>query len=250
MSKTIFHLGGNPIALTTLTGGEGCCDVLDILTDKSRRECFNLFGLDPKSMKRSFLSLMELIEHEVTIIGRLLDSLSFSPDCMVERTKNLLTLQGLCERLVVEVLNSNLSCLEQPSFRLDGVEFKVSDISTLFLEGNVALRISLFGSEMNCKASDIDGVLSAIGSARTVPGAYADNLNVLATVYTQARNQLVAAGIESYTPSSSYDTRNQDPTGKSGLITSGKKGEVWHCIVSALPTVLKGAADIMFGMLF
>ena len=245
MSKMIFHFEGNPTLLSTRKGVEGCCDVLALLSDESSRLCFNLFGFNPKSMKRSFLSVMESIEQEVNYIGRLIDSVRFTPECLAERTKNLLTLQQLCEELVIEVLNSSLR-----SFSLDGEEFKMDDIAVLFYESSTALRVALFGSEMNCKASDIKGVLSAIGSARTVPGAYADNLNVLATVYTQARNQLVAAGIESYTPSSSYDTRNQDPTGKSGLITSGKKGEVWHCIVSALPTVLKGAADIMFGMLF
>ena len=250
MCESIFHFEGNPTQLSTRKGVEGCCDVLALLSDESSRLCFNLFGFDPKSMKRSFLSVMESIEHEVNYIGRLIDSVRFTPECLVERTKNLLTLQGLCEGLVIEVLNSSLSNLEQPSFCLDGVEFKVNDVSTLFQKGNAALRISLFGSEMNCKASDIKGVLSAIESARIEPGVNADNLNVLATVYSQALYQLVAAGIESYTPSSSNDNGNQDSTGKSGLIASGKMGEVWHCIVSALPAVLKGAADIMFGMLF
>ncbi len=250
MCTKIFHFEGNPTQFSTRQGVEGCCDVLAFLSDESSRLCFNLFGLDPKSMKRSFLSVMESIEQEVNYIGRLIDSVRFTPECLAERTKNLLTLQGLCERLVIEVLNSSLSNLEQPSFSLDGVEFKVNDLSTLFQEGKVALRIALFGSEINCKASDINGVLSAIGSARIVSGVNADNLNVLATVYTQARNQLVAAGIESHTPSSSHDTGNQDSTGKSGLMTSGKMGEVWHCVVSALPAILKGAADIMLGMLF
>lgn len=245
MCTKIFYFEGNPTQFSTRQGAEGCCDVLALLSDESSRLCFNLFGFDPKSMKRSFLSVMDIIEQEVAIIGRLLDSLKFSPYCMIERTKNLLMLQQLCEGLIIEVLNSSLRSLS-----LDGEEFKMDDITMLFHESNTALRISLFGSEMNCKVSDIKGVLSAIESARIIPGANADNLNVLALVYTQARNQLVAAGIESITPSSSYDTGNQDLTEKSGLINSGKMGEVWHCVVSALPAVLKGAADIMFGMLF
>lgn len=113
MSKTIFHFEGIPTHLSTRKGVEGCCDVLTLLSDESSRLCFNLFGFDPKSMKRSFLSVMESIEQEVAIIGRLLDSLKLSPDCMIERTINLLTLQELCERLVIEVLNYSLNSLDQ-----------------------------------------------------------------------------------------------------------------------------------------
>ena len=245
MCESIFHFEGNPTQFSTRKGVEGCCDVLTFLSDESSRLCFNLFGFDPKSMKRSFFSVMDLIEQEVNYIGRLIDSVRFTPECLAERTKNLLTLQQLCEGLVIEVLNSSLR-----SFSLDGGEFKMDDITMLFHESNTTLRVALFGSEMNSKTSDIKGVLYAIDSARNVPGVNADNLNVLATVYTQARNQLVAAGIESYTPSLSHDTGNQDSTGKSALITSGKRDEAWHGIVSAFPAILKGAADIMFGMLF
>lgn len=130
------------------------------------------------------------------------------------------------------------------------MEFKVDDVSTLFQSGNAVLRIALFGSEMNYKASDINGVLSAIESARIVLGANADNLNVLAIVYTHARNQLVTAGIEGYTHSSNLENGENVPSEKNGLFSSGKMSELWHCIVSALPAILKGAADIMFGMLF
>lgn len=245
MCTSIFYFEGNPTHLSTRKGVDGCCDVLALLSDESSRLCFNLFGFDSKSMKRSFLSVMESIEQEVNYIGRLIDSVRFTPECLAERTKNLLTLQQLCEGLVIEVLNSSLR-----SFSLDGGEFKMDDITMLFHDSNTALRVALFGSEMNCKVSDINGVLSAIESARSVPGTNADNLNVLATVYTHARNQLVSAGIESYTSSSGIRNGDNVPTGKNGIFTSGKSGEVWHSIVSALPAILKGAADIMFGMLF
>lgn len=245
MCESIFHFEGNPTRFSTRKGVEGCYDVLTLLSDESSRLYFNLFGFDPKSVKRSFLSVMDLIEQEVNYIGRLIDSVRFTPECLAERTENLLTLQQLCEELVIEVLNSSLR-----SFSLDGEEFKMGDITMLFHESNTALRVALFGSEMNCKASDIKGVLSAIESARIISGANSDNLNVLAIVYTQARNQLVAAGIESYTHSSNLGNGEGAPSEKNCLFTSGKMGELWHCIVSALPAVLKGAADIIFGMLF
>lgn len=207
MCESIFHFEGNPTHFSIREGVEGCCDVLALLSDESSRVCFNLFGFDPKSMKRSFLSVMDLIEQEVAIIGRLLDSLRFSPECMIERTKNLLTLQGLCERLVIGLLNSLLNNVEHPSFCLDGAKFMVDDVTTLFHENSAALRVALFGTEMNCNASDIYGVLSAIDSARILPGVNTNNLNVLATVYTQGQNQLVAAGIESYIHSSNLENR-------------------------------------------
>ena len=249
MCTSIFHFEGIPTHFSIREGVEGCYDVLSLLSDRSSRKCFNLFGLDPKSMKPSFLSVMESIEQEVNYIGRLIDSIRFTPDCLAERTKNLLTLQQLCEELVIEVLNTALSSIKHPSFHLDGKEFKVNDITTLFQSCNSALPITLFGTEMNCKASDINGILSAIDSARIVRVTNVDNLNVLESVYTHAKYQLVSAGIESYTPSSGCKGGGQELTEKAGFTTSGKIEEALHYVVSALPAILKGAADFLLNCL-
>lgn len=247
MCTSIYHFEGNPTHLSTRQSVEGCCDVLTFLSDRSSRQCFNLFGLDPKSMKLSFLSVMESIEQEVKYIGRLIDSLRFTPECLAERTKNLLTLQQLCEDLVIEVLNSIISDLEQPSFYLDGKPVMFDDVTTLFQESNAAQRFFLFGAELKCKASDILGVLSAIEEARVSTGANR-NLDVLETVYNRAKNQLAGA---------SMGDDDSIP-----IITSGNgtnnvingEGNTWSnackMIVQAAPAVLKSAVDIMFGLFF
>ena len=190
MSTSIFYFEGEPTLLNTRNGVEGCRDVLSFLSDKSNRQCFNLFGLDPESMKLSFLSVMDYIQQEVNYISRLINSLRFTPDCLAERTKNLLTLQQLCEDLVIEQLNSIFSKLEQPSFYLNGELVKFEDVATLYNETNPAQRVLLFGTKMNCKASNILGVLAAIKLARIAPTAKNRNLDFLETIYTEAKNQL------------------------------------------------------------
>ena len=247
MCTSIYHFEGIPTHFSIREGVEGCCDILSLLSDRSSRQCFNLFGLDPKTMKLSFLSVMESIEQEVKYIGRLIDSLRFTPECLAERTKNLLTLQQLCEELVIEVLNSILSKLEQPSFRLDGKPVMFDDVTTLFQESYAAQRFFLFGAELNCKAYDIHGVLSAIEKARVSSGANT-NLDVLETVYTRAKNQLAGSnmGVDDSAPTIS--------SGKGTNKVINGDGNAWSnackMIIQAAPAVLKSAVDIMFGLFF
>ena len=143
-------------------------------------------------MRPSFLSVMDSIEQEINYIGRLIGSLRHTPECLVERTKNLLTLQQLCERLVIEVLNSYLSKAEQPLFCLDGKPVMFDDVVTLFRESNAAQRFFLFDAELNCKAHDILGVLASIEEARVSSGTNR-NLDVLEAVYIQAKKQLTGS---------------------------------------------------------
>ena len=240
MCTSIYHFEGIPTHFSIREGVEGCYDVLSLLSDRSSRKCFNLFGLDPKSMKPSFLSVMESIEQEVNHIGRLIDSFRFTPDCLAERTKNLLTLQQLCEELVIEVLNSILRNLEQPSFYLNGKPVMFDDITTLFQESNAAQRFFLFGAELNCKASDILGVLSAIEEARVSSGTSNKNLDVLETIYAQAKNQLAGSTME---------TGVEKTKGILGIKVPENMGKVVQVIVGAIPSILKGAADLLLGFL-
>ena len=237
MCTSIYHFEGIPTHFSIREGVEGCYDVLSLLSDRSSRKCFNLFGLDPKSMKPSFLSVMESIEQEVNYIGRLIDSLRFTPDCLAERTKNLLTLQQLCEELVIEVLNSILRNLEQPSFYLNGKPVMFDDITTLFQESNATRRFYLFGAELNCKASDILGVLSAIEEARVSSGTNR-NLDILDDIYTQAKNQL--------TGSSMGGNGGNKPTKVLGITIPENLEKFVQVIVGAAPSILKGMADFMF----
>jgi hypothetical protein len=237
MCTSIYHFEGIPTHFSIREGVEGCYDVLSLLSDRSSRKCFNLFGLDPKSMKPSFLSVMESIEQEVNHIGRLIDSFRFTPDCLAERTKNLLTLQQLCEELVIEVLNSILRNLEQPSFYLNGKPVMFDDITTLFQESNAAQRFFLFGAELNCKASDILGVLSAIEEARVSSGTNR-NLDILDDIYTQAKNQL--------TGSSMVGNGGNKPTKVLGITIPENLEKFVQVIVGAAPSILKGMADFMF----
>ena len=236
MSNMICHFEGVPSHLCTRRGVEGCCDVLAFLSDESSRLGFNLFGFDPKSMKRSFLSVMESIEQEVNHIGRLIDSFRFTPDCLAERTKNLLTLQQLCEELVIGVLNSILRNLEQPSFYLNGKPVMFDDITTLFQESNATQRFYLFGAELNSKASDILGVLSAIEVVRVSSGTNR-NLDTLDDIYTQAKNQL--------TGSSMGGNGGNKPTKVLGITIPENLEKFVQVIVGAAPSILKGVADFM-----
>ena len=237
MCTSIYHFEGIPTHFSIREGVEGCYDVLSLLSDRTSRKCFNLFGLDPKSLKPGFLSVMESIEQEVNYIGRLIDSLRFTPDCLAERTKNLLTLQQLCEELVIEVLNSILRNLEQPSFYLNGKPVMFDDITTLFQESNAAQRFFLFGAELNCKASDILGVLSAIEEARVSSGTNR-NLDILDDIYTQAKNQL--------TGSSMGGNGGNKPTKVLGITIPENLEKFVQVIVGAAPSILKGMADFMF----
>jgi len=239
MCTSIYHFEGIPTHFSIREGVEGCYDVQSLLSDRSSRKCFNLFGLDPKSMKRSFLSVMESIEQEVNHIGRLIDSFRFTPDCLAERTKNLLTLQQLCEELVIGVLNSIIRNLKQPSFYLNGKPVMCDDITTLFQESNATKRFYLFGAELNCKASDILGILSAIKDARVSSGAN-QNLDVLEAVYTQAKNQLTGSSISS--------NGGNKPTKVLGISIPENLDKLVQVIVGAAPSILKGAADFMFGL--
>ena len=239
MCTSIYHFEGIPTHFSIREGVEGCYDVLSLLSDRSSRKCFNLFGLDPKSMKPSFLSVMESIEQEVNHIGRLIDSIRFTPDCLAERTKNLLTLQQLCEELVIEVLNSILRNPEQPSFYLNGKPVMCDDITTLFQESNATQCFYLFGAELNCKASDILGILSAIKEARVSSGAN-QNLDVLEAVYAQAKNQL--------TGSSMCGNGGNKPTKVLGITVPENMDKLVQVIVGAAPSILKGAADFMVGL--
>lgn len=236
MCTSIYHFEGVPTHFSIREGVEGCYDVLSLLSDRSSRKCFNLFGLDPKSMKPGFLSVMESIEREVNHIGRLIDSFRFTPDCLAERTKNLLTLQQLCEELVIEVLNSILSNLEQPSFYLNGKPVMLDDITTLFQESNATQRFYLFGAELNCKVSDILGVLSAIEEARVSSGTNR-NLVVLEGIYTQAKDQLT--GFTTGTGG------NKTPK-VLGIKVPESLEKFVQLIVGAAPSILKGVADFMF----
>ena len=236
MCTSIYHFEGIPTHFSIREGVEGCYDVLSLLSDRSSRKCFNLFGLDPKSMKPSFLSVMESIEQEVNHIGRLIDSFRFTPDCLAERTKNLLTLQQLCEELVIDVLNSILRNLEQPSFYLNGKPVMFDDITTLFQESNAPQRFYLFGAELHCKASDILGVLSAIEVARISSGTNR-NLDTLDDIYTQAKNQL--------TGSSMGGNGGNKPTKVLGITIPENLEKFVQVIVSAAPSILKGVADFM-----
>lgn len=238
MCTSIYHFEGVPTHFSIREGVEGCYDVLSLLSDRSSRKCFNLFGLDPKSMKPGFLSVMESIEQEVDHIGRLIDSFRFTPDCLAERTKNLLTLQELCEGLVIEVLNSILSNLEQPSFYLDGKHVVFDDVATLFHESNAAQRFFLFGAELNCKASDILGVLSAIEDARVSSGANR-NLDVLEAIYAQAKNQLGGP---------TMGNGGNKSTKVLGITVPENLDKLVQVIVGAAPSILKGAADFMLGL--
>ena len=237
MCTSIYHFEGIPTHFSIREGVEGCYDVLSLLSDRTSRKCFNLFGLDPKSLKPGFLSVMESIEQEVNYIGRLIDSLRFTPDCLAERTKYLLTLQQLCEELVIEVLNSILRNLEQPSFYLNGKPVMFDDITTLFQESNAAQRFFLFGAELNCKASDILGVLSAIEEARVSSGTNR-NLDILDDIYTQAKNQL--------TGSSMGGNGGNKPTKVLGITIPENLEKFVQVIVGAAPSILKGMADFMF----
>lgn len=237
MCTSIYHFEGIPTHFSIREGVEGCYDVLSLLSDRTSRKCFNLFGLDPKSLKPGFLSVMESIEQEVNYIGRLIDSLRFTPDCLAERTKNLLTLQQLCEELVIEVLNSILRNLEQPSFYLNGKPVMFDDITTLFQESNATRRFYLFGAELNCKASDILGVLSAIEEARVSSGTNR-NLDILDDIYTQAKNQL--------TGSSMGGNGGNKPTKVLGITIPENLEKFVQVIVGAAPSILKGMADFMF----
>ena len=236
MCTSIYHFEGIPTHFSIREGVEGCYDVLSLLSDRSSRKCFNLFGLDPKSMKPSFLYVMESIEQEVNYIGRLIASLRFTPHCLAERTKNLLTLQQLCEKLVIDVLNSILRNLEQPSFYLNGKSVMFDDITTLFQESNAPQRFYLFGAELNCKASDILGVLSAIEEARVSSGAIR-NLDTLDDIYTQAKNQL--------TGSSMGGNGGNKPTKVLGITIPENLEKFVQVIVGAAPSILKGVADFM-----
>lgn len=238
MCTSIYHFEGIPTHFSIREGVEGCYDVLSLLSDRSSRKCFNLFGLDPKSMKRSFLSVMESIEQEVNHIGRLIDSFRYTPDCLAERTKNLLTLQQLCEKLIIEVLNSILRNLEQPSFYLNGKPVMFDDITTLFQESNATQRFYLFGAEMNCKASDILGVLSAIEETRVSSGTSNKNLDVLEAIYAQAKNQL--------TGSSMGGNGGNKTTNVVGIKVPESLEKFVQVIVGAAPSILKGVADFMF----
>ena len=240
MCTSIYHFEGIPTHFSIRQGVEGCYDVLSLLSDRSSRKCFNLFGLDPKSMKPGFLSVMESIEQEVDHIGRLIDSFRFTPDCLAERTKNLLTLQQLCEELVIDVLNSILRNPEQPSFYLNGKPVMFNDIATLFQESNSTQRFYLFGAEMNCKASDILGVLSAIEEARVASSTSNKNLDVLEAIYAQAKNQL--------TGSSMGANGGNKPTKVLGITIPENLDKLVQVIVGAAPSILKGAADFMFGL--
>ena len=237
MCTSIYHFEGIPTHFSIREGVEGCYDVLSLLSDRTSRKCFNLFGLDPKSLKPGFLSVMESIEQEVNYIGRLIDSLRFTPDCLAERTKNLLTLQQLCEELVIEVLNSILRNLEQPSFYLNGKPVMFDDITTLFQESNATRRFYLFGAELNCKASDILGVLSAIEEARVSSGTNR-NLDILDDIYTQAKNQL--------TGSSMGGNGGNKPTKVLGITIPENLEKFVQVMVGAAPSILKGMADFMF----
>ena len=239
MCTSIYHFEGIPTHFSIREGVEGCYDVLSLLSDRSSRKCFNLFGLDPKSMKPGFLSVMESIEQEVNYIGRLIDSIRFTPDCLAERTKNLLTLQQLCEELVIDVLNSILRNPEQPSFYLNGKPVMFDDITTLFQESNAPQRFYLFGAELNCKAYDILGVLSAIEVARVSSGANR-NMDVLEAIYTQAKNQL--------TGSSMGGNGGNKPTKVLGITIPENLDKLVQVIVGAAPSILKGAADFMLGL--
>jgi len=241
MCTSIYHFEGIPTHFSIREGVEGCYDVQSLLSDRSSRKCFNLFGLDPKSMKRSFLSVMESIEQEVNHIGRLIDSFRFTPDCLAERTKNLLTLQQLCEELVIGVLNSILRNLEQPSFYLNGKPVMFDDITTLFQESNATKRFYLFGAELNCKASDILGVLSAIEEARVASSTSNKNLDVLEAIYAQAKNQL--------TGSSMGANGGNKPTKVLGITVPENLDKLVQVIVGAAPSILKGAADLLLGFL-
>lgn len=236
MCTSIYHFEGIPTHFSIREGVEGCYDVLSLLFDRSSRKCFNLFGLDPKSMKPSFLSVMESIEQEVNYIGRLIDSIRFTPDCLAERTKNLLTLQQLCEELVIDVLNSILRNPEQPSFYLNGKPVMFDDITTLFQESNATQRFYLFGTELKCKASDILGVLSAIEVARVSSGTNR-NLDTLDDIYTQAKNQL--------TGSSMGGNGGNKPTKVLGITIPENLEKFVQVIVGAAPSILKGVADFM-----
>ena len=239
MCTSIYHFEGIPTHFSIREGVEGCYDVLSLLSDRSSRKCFNLFGLDPKSMKPSFLSVMESIEQEVNYIGRLIDSIRFTPDCLAERTKNLLTLQQLCEELVIDVLNTILRNLEQPSFYLNGKPVMFDDITTLFQESNAPQRFYLFGAELHCKASDILGVLSAIEEVR-VSSDINRNLVLLEGIYTQAKDQL--------TGSSMGGNGGNKPTKVLGISIPENLDKLVQVIVGAAPSILKGAADFMFGL--
>lgn len=240
MCTSIYHFEGIPTHFSIREGVEGCYDVLSLLSDRSSRKCFNLFGLDPKSMKPGFLSVMESIEQEVDHIGRLIDSFRFTPNCLAERTKNLLTLQQLCKELVIDVLNSILRNLEQPSFYLNGKPVMFNDIATLFQESNSTQRFYLFGAEMNCKASDILGVLSAIEEARVASSTSNKNLDVLEAIYAQAKNQLTGSSISS--------NGGNKPTKVLGISIPENLDKLVQVIVGAAPSILKGAADFMFGL--
>ena len=147
-------------------------------------------------MKLSFLSAMDEIKQHLAYMGNLIDSLRFTPECLTERTMNLLLLQDLCENLAIEQLNSSLRHLQQLSFCLAEQEYKLEDIATLFDESNATLRVALFGTELDCKASDILGVLSDIEEARIIPETNAENLEVLTAIYSHAKNQLAVAAIK------------------------------------------------------